>query len=95
MRMKRSAGQLMLIAVTLLAVACSPGETSFQREAERTIDDDNGDKLGVDVSDADCETPASTEPGTTFACTAVDGTGATYSFMTKITGSNKFEIIPQ
>jgi hypothetical protein len=91
---KRSAGQVVLVGLICGLAACSPGQSSFEREAEKTINGDDGDKLSVDVHSADCQTPPSTDAETTFPCQAVDEFGTTYTFLARITGENKFEIVP-
>jgi hypothetical protein len=83
----------MLIGAIMLAAGCSPGGSAFEREAEKTINGDDGQKLPVDVKDANCDTPSSTRADTTFPCQAVDEVGETWNFVAKITGANKFEII--
>jgi hypothetical protein len=90
---KRSAGQVVLVGLICGLVACTPGQTSFEREAEKTINGDDGEKLSVDLRNADCQTPSNTDAETTFPCQAVDEFGTTYTFLARITGDNKFEII--
>jgi hypothetical protein len=83
-------------SLTMLGVAaCSPDEGDFKDDAEGFIDDDDGDvesELGVGLSDAACEEPASSDEGTTFPCTALGDDGTTYSFTVTITGDNSYEV---
>ena len=77
------------------AAACSPDEGDFKDDAEGFIEDDEGDvesQLGVALSDATCEDPASSDVGTTFPCTAVGDDGTTYEFTVEITGDNSYEV---
>ena len=82
---------LALVGVT----ACSPDETDFASSAEDFIQDDDEDvatELGMTFDDADCEEPASTDVGATFACTATGSDGAAYTFTAEIDGDNSFRI---
>jgi hypothetical protein len=77
------------------AAACSPDESDFKDDAEGFIEDDDGEvesQVGAALSDASCEDPASTEEGTTFACTAVGDNGTTYEFTVEITGDNEYRV---
>ena len=75
--------------------ACSPDEGDFKNDAEGFIEDDDGQvesQLGVALSDATCDDPASSDVGTTFNCTAVGDDGTTYDFTVEITGDNSYEV---
>jgi Domain of unknown function (DUF4333) len=77
------------------AAACSPDEGDFKNDAEGFIEDDDGEvesQIGVALSDATCEDPASTDVGTTFTCTAVGDDGTTYDFTVEITGDNSYQV---
>jgi hypothetical protein len=93
-RVKRSTKRSMAIVSVVFLVGCSPSQSAFKHEAEKTINSDDGKKLPVDVTDATCEAPSSTEAETTFPCQAVDASGITYTFVARITSSNQFEIVP-
>jgi hypothetical protein len=75
--------------------ACSPDEGDFKNDAEGFIEDDDGEvegQLGVALSDATCDDPASSDVGTTFTCTAVGDDGTTYDFTVEITGDNSYQV---
>jgi hypothetical protein len=75
--------------------ACSPDAGDFKSDAEEFIEDDDGDvesQLDVALSDASCEDPASSDVGSTFACTAVGEDGTVYDFTVEITGDNSYEV---
>jgi hypothetical protein len=75
--------------------ACSPDEGDFKNDAEGFIEDDEGEvegQLGVALSDATCEDPASSDVGTTFNCTALGDDGTTYDFTVEITGDNSYQV---
>jgi hypothetical protein len=77
------------------AAACSPDEGDFKNDAEGFIEDDDGEvesQVGVALSDAACDDPASTDTGTTFNCTAVGDDGKTYEFSVEITGDNSYQV---
>jgi hypothetical protein len=93
--MRRYAIPLAVGLAVLGIAACSPDEGDFKNDAEGFIEDDDGQvesQVGVALSDATCEDPASTDTGTTFACTAVGDDGTTYDFTVTITGDNSYEV---
>jgi hypothetical protein len=92
--MRRYAIPLAGLAV-LGAAACSPDKGDFKNDAQGFIEDDDGEvekQIGVALSDATCDDPASTDVGTTFACTAVGDDGTTYDFTVEITGDNSYQV---
>jgi hypothetical protein len=72
--------------------ACSASKTDFKKDAEKLINDDDGEQLPINFDNASCEEPASTDTGSTFTCTAVGDDGTTYTFTGTITDKNKYEI---
>ncbi|MEP1126542.1 MAG: DUF4333 domain-containing protein [Ilumatobacter sp.] len=78
-----------LVAV---AVGCSASETDFQTAAEEAITGSFAELNDVEVSDASCDEPESTEVGTTFACTAeIEGFGTT-DFIASIVSDNEVNV---
>lgn len=80
----------------LVAVACSQ-TTNFKNQTEDFLNDDSAVEasVGGDVTGAACEEPASTDVGTTYACTAqVEGIGEV-SFSSEITADDRFLVTPQ
>lgn len=72
--------------------ACSPDSKDFKSEGEDFIEDDDGalaTNLGYTFDDANCEKPANTDEGTTYACTAVDNEGEAWDFSVEITGDRE------
>ena len=67
----------------------SVSAATFQSETERFIEGPEvAGETGKEFTDAACETPTSTEVGTTYSCTADDADGASYVFTVRIdTGS--------
>ena len=80
----------LIVAVTSLS-ACAADRAQYQDDGERFL---TGEEVfgayGIDFQDPSCEAPASTAPGTTFACTAQGDDGLTYGFTMQITGDNEF-----
>ena len=73
----------------------APGDSDFRSDAEAFIQKDGGDvelQVGVELDQARCEKPASTDVGTTFACTAVGDDGTTYEFTVEITGDDSYQV---
>jgi hypothetical protein len=73
----------------------APGNSDFRSDAEAFIQKDGGDvelQVGVELDHARCEAPASTDVGTTFACTAVGDDGTTYEFTVEITGDDSYQV---
>jgi hypothetical protein len=80
---------------TIFGNFLSPGDGDFRSDAEEFLQADGGEvesQIGVGLSDATCEDPASTDVGTTFACTAVGDDGTTYEFTVEITGENTYQV---
>lgn len=94
--MRRLAPIVMSTAVLGFA-ACSVSSSDFRDEAEDFINEDDGDfetGMGTAFDQASCEEPASTDEGTTFACTAVDEDGTTVALIARIDGENSFTVGP-
>lgn len=88
--MKKSLVVPFLLAA--VAVGCSASETDFQTAAEDAITDSFAEINDLEVSDAACDEPESTEVGTTFACTAeVEGFGTT-DFIASIVSENEVNV---
>jgi hypothetical protein len=80
---------------TIFGNFLSPGNGDFRSDAEGFIEDDGGpveSQIGVGLDQASCEEPASTDVGTTFACTAVGDDGQTYEFTVEVTGDNTYQV---
>jgi hypothetical protein len=93
--MRRYAIPIAAGLAVLGVAACSPDKGDFKNDAEGFIEDDDGEvetQVGVALSDATCDDPASTDVGTTFACTAVGDDGTTYDFSVEITGDNSYQV---
>ena len=87
---------LLGLGVTALALAaCSTPTQNFRSETEKFLNDSSavaGLFDGADVSDAECERPASTDVGTVYTCTAqVVGVGEV-GFGALITSETTFEV---
>ena len=83
------------LPVIIGVAACSPDAADFKSEAEDFIEEEDGDlqaQIGVTFSDASCEEPASTDEGSTFACTATASDGQPWDFRAEITGENEFSV---
>jgi hypothetical protein len=93
--MRRYAIPIAAGLAVLGVAACSPDKGDFKNDAEGFIEDDDGEvetQVGVALSDATCDDPASTDVGTQFACTAVGDDGTTYDFTVEITGDNSYQV---
>jgi hypothetical protein len=80
---------------TIFGNFLAPGNDDFSSDAESFLEDDGGQvesQVGVGLAQASCEEPASTDVGTTFACTAVGDDGQTYEFTVEITGDNEYQV---
>lgn len=86
--MRRAAVSAMVaVAGTLLLSACAPSAGEFGDDAERFLrSDEVFQTFGLDLPDPQCAEPSSTEPGTTFTCTAAAQDGQTYEFTFAVTG---------
>lgn len=66
--------------------SCAAGTGDYRSEAQRFIEsDDMAKEQGQSFSGAECDEPSSTDVGTTFACTADDGSGASWTFTVVVT----------
>ena len=77
-----TARRLALLPVAALSLAgCFTSTADFREEAETFIVEDPGIASALDVTlvSATCAEPADQDVGTTFACTAIDESGATWS----------------
>jgi hypothetical protein len=80
---------------TIFGNFLSPDDGDFRSDAEGFLEADGGpveSQVGVGLDQANCEEPASTDVGTTFACTAVGDDGQTYEFTVEITGDNTYQV---
>ena len=90
--MKRLA-VLPAVALVVLA-ACTPGTTDYKSQTEDFITD-NGEVeefIGVDVVEATCVEPASTDVGTEYTCEAVDANDNIWDFEVTINAEDQFLI---
>lgn len=79
-----------------LLAACSADGDDFQRSAEEYIEGDRiAAQAGTSFTDAACDEPASTDAGTTFACTATAADGSQWQFVVTIVDDGNFEITGQ
>lgn len=84
-----------VIALAALALSgCFTTAADYRQKAEKFIVEDEGvaTELGVALVSATCEEPADQEIGTTFACTAVDETGASWGFDVEITATDRIAL---
>ncbi len=82
-------------SATIFGHILAPGNSDFRSDAEEFIEDDGGpveSQVGVALSNATCDEPASTDVGTTFACTAIGDDGTTYQFTVEITGDDEYQV---
>lgn len=75
--------------VLILLAGCSASDTDFKAAAEKAIKGSDG--LG-EGSTAECEKPAGTDVGTTFACTGTDADGNAYEFTATISAKDKVTV---
>jgi hypothetical protein len=90
--MKRFA---VLPAVALVALAaCSADTTDYRSQTEDFITDNAEvqEFIGVDVVEATCVEPSSTEVGTEYTCEAVDADGEVWDFEVTINADDQFLI---
>jgi hypothetical protein len=96
MRRTMPAAMALAAATALVALAaCSADEQDYQREAEKFIEDEDGDvagSLGLTFTNAVCEQPASSDVGTTYSCTADGSDGTSYQFTVTIDKKNSLKI---
>lgn len=83
---------------SMVLAGCFTTSADFGNDAETFIRDDEelrdalfGDSE-VTFTTATCVDPANQDEGTTFPCTAVDSTGASWEFEIVITGSSEYEV---
>jgi hypothetical protein len=83
---------------TVALAGCFTTSADFRNDAENFLRDDEDlrDALfgesEVTFTTATCVDPENQDEGTTFACTAVDSTGASWEFEIVITGSSEYEV---
>jgi hypothetical protein len=72
----------LLAGILLAGAACSfsIGETPSEA-AQELIEGDLATQLGLELSDAECDGPASADEGAEFGCTATTGDGDTVKFV--------------
>lgn len=79
-----------------LLAACSADGEDFRQSAEDYIEGDTiTEQSGTSFTSSECGEPASTEPGTTFGCTATAADGAEWRFVVTIVDDGNFEITGQ
>lgn len=78
-----------VVALVGLLGACSNDETDYKEAAEKTIRDALGDD-----AESECEDPASTDVGTTFACTGTDAAGNVTNYLTTIDKEDHVTVTP-
>lgn len=85
-RRRRAAGALAVTAALLTVTACRADARDFAEQAQRFIvyDADLAALAGTGFSGATCTSPASTAPGTVFACTGDATDGTTWTFTVTI-----------
>jgi hypothetical protein len=91
-------GVASLAVLTVGLAGCFTTAADFRNDAETFIEEN--DELrealfsGSDTSfeTATCVEPENQDEGTTFPCTAIDSTGATWEFEIVITGSSEYEV---
>jgi hypothetical protein len=83
---------------TVALAGCFTTSADFRNDAENFLRDDEDlrDALfgesDVTFTTATCVDPENQDEGTTFPCTAVDSTGASWEFEIVITGSSEYEV---
>jgi len=86
------------LAAAWALTGCFTTAADFGNDAESFIltNDDLRDALFADTDvtfeTATCVEPDSQDEGTTFPCTGIDSTGATWEFEVVITGSSEYEV---
>lgn len=86
-----------VVGSTILVTGCFTTSADFRSDAESYLVENERlrDAIFVDsdttFTTATCEDPANRDPGTTFSCSAVDSTGATWGFEIVITGSSSYK----
>ncbi len=84
------------VASLALLAACSADGEDFRQSAEDYIEGDAiTEQSDTSFSSAECGEPTSTEPGTTFGCTATAADGAEWRFVVTIVDDGNFEITGQ
>jgi len=84
--MRRTAVVVALAALLVLP-SCAPSSAEFSDDAEDFLRSDEVFRTyGLDLPEPDCAEPSSTDPGTTFSCTATAQDGTTYQFSFEVTG---------
>jgi hypothetical protein len=88
------------VASIVLVGCLSTDEGDYKAEAEQYIQSDElasniEEQMGevVNFTDAECEEPADTETGTTYACTAVNDDGTTWNIEIEIRDDNQLAVI--
>ncbi|MGA9276922.1 DUF4333 domain-containing protein [Ilumatobacter sp.] len=80
MQRRLSIGLVSALLVTAAGCSFSIGGKSPESAGEELIEGELSEKLGVDLTDADCTEPADDEPGEEFTCTATTPDGETITF---------------
>lgn len=83
---------LFVPVLALVAAACSADTTDFKSQTEDFLKDNSEVEavIGVDVTDATCQEPSSTEVGTEYTCDATDADGGEWTFDITIDSEDSF-----
>lgn len=81
-----------MVMPTALAACSVPDEGDYQSDAADFIVDQLRIDLDVD-SEVECQAPASTDVGTSFACSAKTADGDRFEYVATITGDDSIEIL--
>lgn len=85
---------VVLPVVALVLVACSADTTDYKSQTEDFITDNSEveEFVGVDVTEATCVEPGSTDVGTEYTCEATDADGNVWDFEVTINAEDQFLI---
>lgn len=87
---------LIATPIAVLGLAACSGTNAYKDQTQKFLNDDSSvaNAVGGDVSNAECEEPASTDVGETYQCTAdVEGVGQ-LTFDVLIDKEDSFSVIP-
>ncbi len=91
--MRQLAAGIAVLGMGLGVAACAATEKKYQDEAADYIESEEvADEVGQAFTGAECVTPASTDVGTSFTCTATGADGVAYSFDVEITAKSEFTV---
>lgn len=81
-----------LATVAMFALAAC-GSSSVAKGAEKTIEGELEEMIGLGELTAECDEPAENEAGQTFDCTATTRDGTTITFIGTMSETDKFEVV--